>query len=231
MKKMLLAAATAIAVTAAPGHAVVVLCQTPNCVVTDENVLIDAQSASSTIFGSTNLTNTSVRFTSPTPINELLIGGANGQAKVTADDGLLNGLTFTIQTGKVFETAVFNLFPLEGNDPNEAPFADISWIGPGGNVGVTTIALSGSGQNDTGIYGTAGELFTGITFRSNPLTAGIDEFKQLRLGGIGNAPPPNDDDDPPTPVPEASTWAMMIIGFGMMGAVIRRKQARRLALA
>jgi hypothetical protein len=223
----------AVLCTSAPAHAVVVLCQSPNCATTDENVLIAAQPANAVVLGTTNQTGTGVTFTSPSPINELLVGGANGQAKVTAADQLLNGLTFTIQFGKVFQTAVFNLFPLSGNNPAEAPFADISWIGPGGNSGVTTLQIAGNGNNDTGIYGTNGELFTSITFRSNPISDGISEFKQLRLGGIGNVdnPPPPPPPPPPPAVPEASTWAMMLIGFGTMGAAIRRKRARHIAMA
>jgi len=48
-------------------------------------------------------------------------------------------------------------------------------------------------------------------------TKGIQAFKQLKLGGVNG-------------VPEASTWAMMLIGFGGMGAAIRaRRRSEKLA--
>ncbi|WP_068877503.1 PEPxxWA-CTERM sorting domain-containing protein, partial [Phenylobacterium sp. CCH9-H3] len=58
---------------------------------------------------------------------------------------------------------------------------------------------------------TDGDVFTHISFT----TSGDVALGQLRLGDI-------------TAVPEPSTWAMMIMGFGFAGALMRR---RRTALA
>lgn len=39
------------------------------------------------------------------------------------------------------------------------------------------------------------------------------------IGGVGNAPISS----PTSPVPEPSGWALMILGFGVVGGVMRRK--------
>jgi len=60
-----------------------------------------------------------------------------------------------------------------------------------------------------------GQVLTAIDFR----TDGDVAMGQLRLGGITAVP-----------VPEPATWAMMIIGFGGVGALMRRRR-NRLAFA
>jgi len=56
---------------------------------------------------------------------------------------------------------------------------------------------------------TDGDVFTHISFT----TSGDVALGQLRLGDIAAV------------VPEPSTWAMMIMGFGFAGAVMRRRRA------
>ncbi len=46
-------------------------------------------------------------------------------------------------------------------------------------------------------------------------------------GGGGGAPPPN----PTGAVPEPATWLTMILGFGVVGAIMRQAQRRRYAAA
>lgn len=41
------------------------------------------------------------------------------------------------------------------------------------------------------------------------------------IGGVGSAPI----DSPTSPIPEPSGWALMILGFGVVGGVMRRKQS------
>lgn len=55
------------------------------------------------------------------------------------------------------------------------------------------------------VTGTAGELFTSVTFSS---TGNSFEVDNLAVGA---------------PVPEPATWALMMLGFGGMGAALRRK--------
>jgi hypothetical protein len=44
-------------------------------------------------------------------------------------------------------------------------------------------------------------------------------------------PPPQPPEDPGTPVPEPSTWAMMLVGFGAIGSAMRRRERRAVSLA
>jgi hypothetical protein len=87
-------------------------------------------------------------------------------------------------------------------------------------TGLTNLGLSTNGNNFFGISGNAGERFTGISFNTNNSgSAGIDAFQQLRLGGVTSA------------VPEPTTWAMMLIGFGAVGFAMRKRPSRRLQMA
>jgi hypothetical protein len=220
MKTLLLA--TALSIIASPAMAAVVICQSPNCAPGPEtNILVDHQPSANVIIGraDTNGGIPGVAFTSP--IGEALVGNANGQADVTAADGVLNALTFTIQSGFTFGDALFNLFPQPGNQPNEAMFADISYF-VNNILHTDTIGINTNGQNDTGVFGTAGERFTSITFRANPITTGIDDLRQLRLSDIqqGPSPPP-----PPPAVPEPAVWLTMLLGFGIIGSMLRRSPA------
>ncbi|HVF83510.1 MAG TPA: PEPxxWA-CTERM sorting domain-containing protein, partial [Sphingomicrobium sp.] len=56
---------------------------------------------------------------------------------------------------------------------------------------------------------------TGFSISS---TTGISSFEQLRLGGVQAAA-----------VPEPSTWALMLLGFGGMGLAMRRNRRRSVA--
>lgn len=60
--------------------------------------------------------------------------------------------------------------------------------------------------------------FTG-TFNSISFTDNSEAWHGLTIGIGGVAPPPVD------PVPEPASWALLIAGFGLIGAVTRRRRA------
>jgi hypothetical protein len=199
---------------ASSASAAVNICTGNNCAATTENVLVNAASGVTTVTGSTQTSNLGVLFTSTTDV--LLNGNANGQADISSADGLLNGLTFSLTDGATFTSATFNLFPLPGNQPNEATSVVLSYYNP--LLGIAgTKTISTNGNNFIGISGDAGELFTSITFVSDPATSGIEDFRQLRLGGAAPAV---------AAVPETATWGMMILGFGMIGAASRSRKVK-----
>jgi hypothetical protein len=91
----------------------------------------------------------------------------------------------------------------------------LTLLGLGGPVTLTGSQINGNSANGNQtssltngrltIFGTAGETFTGLT-----LTSGGNSFEIDNLAVSGA-------------VPEASTWAMFLVGFGALGVATRRR--------
>lgn len=193
-----------------PANAAIILCTGGNCVNTDANVLVTAGQGS-TIAGNYNNSSIGVTFSSLT--DAVLVGGANGQASVGAFDELLNQLTFTIDAGFGFTSALFNLEPIPGQAANEAVSVFVNYKLADGTTSSITQSIGTNGQNFIGITGNAGEVFTSAGFTANPGTDGISELKQLRLGGVAAI----------GAVPEPAAWVMMLLGMAAVGFTMRRK--------
>lgn len=194
----------------APASAAIIICTSANCVSTDGNVLVNSGTGS-TVTGSVN--GVGLTFTSST--DETLIGDANGQARVGSADGLLNALTFTIQSGYGFESAIFNLSPVPGNALNEATSVFLTYLLSDGSTASITKSVATNGNNWFGIYGDNGEVFTSAGFVANPSTTGISDMRQVRLGGVSELA---------AAVPEPATWALMLLGFGFVGGAMRSRR-------
>lgn len=200
----------ALAFSAAPANAAVLICTGANCVSTDGNVLVN-KGTGSTVTGSVG--GVGLTFTSST--DSTLVGGANGQARVESGDGLLNALTFTIQSGYGFESAIFNLSPVPGRARNEATSVFLTYLLSDGTTASITKSVATNGNNWFGIYGDAGEVFTSAGFIANPSTTGIHDMRQVRLGGVSQLA---------AAVPEPATWALMLLGFGLIGGAMRSRR-------
>lgn len=97
----------------------------------------------------------------------------------------------------------------------------IDMLGLGTVGGSTTITATVNGQqivvgtfqNASAFFGLNGENFTAVTFSGTAPDDGID-FDDLayRFAGVGGT------------VPEPSAWALMILGFGLVGAAMRRRR-------
>jgi hypothetical protein len=61
-----------------------------------------------------------------------------------------------------------------------------------------------------------GDLITSVVFDTNG--SGVGDIRQVRVGGFAGSAPA---------VPEPATWAMMLGGFGLLGAAMRRKSRVR----
>lgn len=210
MKKLLLPLAGASALLIS-GHAqaAVEICDTPNCAPAQDNVLFDKADSLLTITGSVN--DAVVVFTSP--FGELLTAPANGQTRLTAADGVLNGVTLALQSGAAFASANFNVNALERSELG-ASLIDISYMLTNGVTGSQQFNID-NGENKFGIFGAPdGEGFLSITINANPQGTGYLDLRQVKLGGL----------TPVSPVPEPATWAMMILGLGFIGAALRRRQ-------
>ena len=186
----------------APAAAAVVIYDSPGPIQPDENVLMVKGQTGTTVTGNTNKTGTEVTFRSLN--SERLTTPSNGQAKVKAVDGSLDALAFYLSDPALgFREVEFNLFKaLTGTSTVSITFTS-------GASGVFNIA---QGQNFFSAQATDGDFITRVAFDTNG--SGIKELKQVRLGGIGAI----------AAVPEPGTWAMMLVGFGLVGGVARTRR-------
>jgi PEP-CTERM motif len=213
MKRAIYGMASVLALgIASPATAAVTVCGTPSCQPAPSET-VQVTPNSSPVVGTTNQTNTGVRFTSST---DTLVAPSAGASRVEAADGLLNQLTFSLANSFTFTAAEFNLSPLPGNNPlTEATTVIISFVGANGVPSSQTI--SGEGQNFINILATGGDRLTSVSFlATTPAGAGVNDLRQLRIGGIQAPGAPA--------VPEPATWAMMLVGFGAMGVSMRRRR-------
>lgn len=82
-----------------------------------------------------------------------------------------------------------------------------------GTNGLSTFADLGSGEKFGSALVHQGDLVTTVTLDGAALDdIAAAEGKEFAIGGSAMAT-----------VPEASTWAMMIVGFGLMGVALRRR--------
>lgn len=165
------------------------------------------------VYGQTTVGGELVKFTGNTKLN--ITDGA-GYAQISdfdAGDGAWNNLTIAFDsyaygfTGLEFSIMFENqggnkgaleleAFFLDGSDSQKFSFANIN--------------------GNTGFYLSAdfGEVFSHVVLNSGK--SPFFQFKQADIA-IAAAPPPA--------VPEPATWAMMIGGLGLVGAVMRRRSA------
>ena len=221
--------ASAALLAASPANAAIVLCyyngpNTPACPATDSNVNVDTVTGN-TVTGWLNDDHT--QLLTFTDAAETLVGDGSGQATVSAVDDLLDTAVRFALTGATFNVITWNLEPLSGNHPDdEATSVDVSYIPAGANSPIS-FTLSGNGQNFWGLYGDAGEQITSITWGPYfPSGNGVDSIRQVRVGGVQSDLVIN----PLGGVPEPATWAMLLIGFGAIGATLRTRESSGMRL-
>lgn len=71
----------------------------------------------------------------------------------------------------------------------------------------------GNGQNFFSALATNGQFITDVNITLN---GNVVDIRQFRLGGIDNIAD--------IPVPEPTTWAVMLGGLGLVGAAMRRRR-------
>ena len=187
-----------VAAMAMPANATIVLAEASDF--QGEIVLIDGAVGDTglTILGHTNQSNLSVTYDGNGETLEVL---GTGQSQLSgAGDGLLNGLSYYMTNGELFDLTEFKI-----SEPTDT--ITFTVIDDEGQVfNFNNIDLDPSGF--LAFHGEDGQLIKSVSFIvDNGGT--FEEFRQLRLA----------------PIPEPATWAMMITGFGLIGGAIRRRRS------
>ncbi len=171
----------------------------------DENVLLNTGNTGNPLFGTTNQTQTSVRFTG----TETLTAPANGQARIEAVDGTLNNLTIDTP-GFTFTSLILNL--------DAEADGTVQFIVTEGNgmVNNFNFALGGSGSNFFTITAINGQNIRSVQFIATVgVSMGLDDAAQFRIGGIQRVP---------TAVPEPATMILLGTGLAGIAAKVRRRR-------
>lgn len=224
MNKAILALAATALTAATPAFSAVIIDY--NNVQTAENVLFSASTnaSSPTLVADTNQSHIAVTFA-----NILgLFADASGQSSTTTYQGkgnlpayLAGTTSVTIASGSTFTAAEFNIPNIPGKaPPPEATSVIVEALFGNSVLKTTTLALGGAGQDRIRIVGDNNEVFTGFRITLLPTDAGVSALTQVRLGGFGTLA-----------VPEPATWAMMLGGFGFMGAAMRRRRRTTVTFA
>jgi hypothetical protein len=161
------------------------------------------------LVGFTNQTNTQIDFTS----NETINTQSAGQAKIFGSDGLLNNLTFYADNPLLgFGYLEFNLF--ENGNTATATGVDLFGYDETNSPWHEFFSLS-NGENFFSALASDGEIITKVSFTT--AGGGVSDFRQLRLDVV---------DQNGNSLPEPSTWAMMLFGFGAAGVALRRSRRK-----
>lgn len=167
----------------------------------EENILFSGGSGT-TVLGVTNHSGTTVDFSSLT--GETLLESSTGQAKITttSSGGNVTDVNVTVP-GHTFTDFIVDLHDLESD-------ATITVTANDGTFHDTLSPNPGEGENFITILAQGGETISSIDF------AGPEgSFEQPRISGLATAA-----------IPEASTWAMMGLGFAGLGFLGYRKAGK-----
>jgi hypothetical protein len=125
--------------------------------------------------------------------------------RIQASTGTLNFLLFTLtDPGSAFTAAEFNLNAAANG------FSQVLAYDQFGNEFGGSFAVNAAGNNFFNVTATAGQIIQSIVIVS---TAALDDVRQIRLGGVVAV------------VPEPASWAMMILGLGGVGGVLRKRRS------
>lgn len=206
---------------ATPAMSAVTLYDVPNAVKPPlENVLLKDGDFGQKVFGTTNKNKAPAVVTFESMVDSFLIrADAQGQAKIVANSAsFVDKLDFYLSDLSAFTKVEFSLQKFDGGTGGRNPT-------PGTTKVTLTYKNNGAdkvqtydvknGQNWFGAIADGGDVLTRVSIDTNG--QGFESLSHVRLGFAA--------------VPEPSTWAMMLGGFGMLGMATRRSRRQRSVLA
>ncbi|WP_294942013.1 PEPxxWA-CTERM sorting domain-containing protein [Tardiphaga sp.] len=156
--------------------------------------------------------------TTGTPSDILRIQNGSGQADVTGAQ-VGNG-TYNLLNGNIYLTgnAGFSYieFGLTGNVAGFVDFLISSTLNGVVEAPSPFHLVLGEGDTHFAFNAVGGEAITNVYFAASAPTTSISLLKQVRISQTAVT----------SAVPEPATWAMMLLGFGAMGASLRRSRRR-----
>ena len=138
--------------------------------------------------------------------------GFFGRSTIFATDGAFSVFFATPDTATFIFNSAITAFGVDVIGLGDVGVTDFFITNGSGSLALqSNYSVPGGTVTFAGLIDSAG--FTQITFSGTRADDGI-YFDRLRFGGT-----------PGGVVPEPATWAMMIIGFGAAGSMIRRRKA------
>jgi len=170
----------------------------------EQNVLFSTNQSAATVFGETNQSHDIVQFTSTT---DTLVTTANGQANLTALDGLINNVTVTVP-GLTFLDLILNPRAANGTPSGDTTVSVTT------NNGLFTFTYPGglgNGNNFLTITTINSQTISSVTIDS---VGGFETDRQNRISGVG---------DFVVTSPEPATLGMMGGALALIGLAFRRR--------
>ncbi|MBB5685487.1 PEPxxWA-CTERM sorting domain-containing protein [Sphingobium boeckii] len=220
MKILKLAAAAALATVSATGHAAVTLTVEAAGVQNTTTAYTGGVATFNTLNGynenvAVALGGNTATFSRLNASTANVYGGANGSNFITVANDTVIGLSTAVNYFGLWASA------LDGGNAVEF-FSNGASLG---SFNLTAFALDSAYAGNPNGGGNAGEKYAFFNFNSDTK---FDQVKLIQNGGggfevdnvtLGNA------------VPEPATWAMMLIGFGVVGYAMRRKVSVKTSFA
>jgi hypothetical protein len=182
----------------------------PSAIQGDNVLFNNGTQTGTTVFGNTNLGINTLAFTGTTLGGGTTVSANGGQAKVKGGGASpLTSLQFGLTGLSTFNNLELNLFS------GTASSVTFNITDNQGKLFTFASLALGNGQNRFGFQG-----INNLTIRNVSATlngGGIGDVRQIRLDGFAAT----------SAVPEPSTWAMMLIGFGAIGYSMRSSKAGR----